>query len=259
MPRYSAEDLRSLLRRRKTATLPELKSALGTDVDMTVFRKLAELSYRTSYSHGGRYYTIDEVARFDEQGLWSHRSVWFSRYGTLLATLEALIATADAGYFAHELKDSLHVEVKAPLLRLVNDKRLVREKVSGLYLYCSSDVRVRTRQLELRESHELEGGTGGEDRAGTTLTDEVKAAIILFFSLLDEQQRRLFAGLEALQFEASDRWIAELLGVHVQTVAKGREAIMGGDVLMGRSRRPGGGRKPTEKKRPRSSRTSKPS
>ena len=71
MARYPAEDLRSLLRKRKTATLPELKSALGTDVDMTVFRKLAELSYRSSYSHGGRYYTIDEVARFDEQGLHS--------------------------------------------------------------------------------------------------------------------------------------------------------------------------------------------
>ena len=258
MARYAAERLRFLLRKRKTATLPELKRALGTDVDMTVFRKLAELSYRTSYSHGGRYYTIDEVARFDGQGLWSHRSVWFSRYGTLLATLETLIATADAGYFAHELKECLHVEVKAPLLRLVNDKRLAREKVSGLYLYCSSDAKVGTRQVQLRESRALEGGARGRDRDGTAFTEEVKAAIILFFSLLDEQQRRLFAGLEALQFDASDRWIAELLGVHVQTVAKGRKAIVGGDVLMQRSRQPGGGRKPTEKKRLRSSRTSKP-
>jgi len=259
MARYSAEDLRSLLRKRKTATLPELKSALGTDVDMTVFRKLAELSYRSSYSHGGRYYTIDEVARFDEQGLWSHRSVWFSRYGTLLATLETLIATADTGCFAHELKECLHVEVKAPLLRLVNDKRVARKRVSGLYLYCSPDVEVGTRQVELRGAYELEGGTRGQDRDGTALTEEVKAAIILFFSLLDEQQRRLFAGLEALQFDASDRWIAELLGVHVQTVAKGRKAIVGSDFLVNRSRRPGGGRKPTEKKRPRFSRTSKPS
>jgi hypothetical protein len=92
---------------------------------------------------------------------------------------------------------------------------------------------------------------------GSALSEEVKAAIILFFGLLDEQQRRLFAGLEALQFDVNDRWIAELLGVHVQTVAKGRKAIVGGDVLVNRSRQPGGGRRPTEKKRPRSSRTSK--
>ena len=29
---------------------------------VTVFRKLSELEYRTSYSHRGRYYTLDELA-----------------------------------------------------------------------------------------------------------------------------------------------------------------------------------------------------
>ena len=90
MTRYSRDALHALLRSRQIATLAELKTALGTDVDMTVFRKLAELSYRTSYSHGGRYYMLDGMARFNELGLWSHRAVWFSRHGTLLATLEAL-------------------------------------------------------------------------------------------------------------------------------------------------------------------------
>ncbi len=255
--RYSAKLLRALLRKRKTATLDELKQALGTNVDMTVFRKLAELVYRSSYSHGGRYYTLDEIAQFDDLGLWSHRSAWFSRYGTLLATLEVLVSTGDAGYFAHELKECLHVEVKASLLRLVNDERVVREKVSGLYLYCSPDTKMRTHQLDLRRARNGARQAASEvDSAAPT--DEVKTAIILFFSLLDDQQRRLFAGLQALQFGARDRWIADLLGVNVQTVAKGRHALLGRDILLDRSRRPGGGRKRSEKKRPRLSRTSKP-
>jgi hypothetical protein len=237
--------------------MDELKRALGTDVDMTVFRKLAELAYRSSYSHGGRYYTLDEIARFDDLGLWSHRSAWFSRYGTLLATLEALVSAADAGYFAHELQECLHVQVKASLLRLVNDERVAREKVAGLYLYCSPDAQARAQQLELRRARDG-ARAAGTDADSTGVTDEVKAAIILFFSLLDEQQRRLFAGLEALQFGARDRWIAELLGVNVQTVAKGRQALVGREILRDRSRRKGGGRKRSEKKLPRSSRTSKP-
>ena len=257
MAHYSADSLRTLLRQRKTATLDELKQALGTSVDMTVFRKLAELAYRSSYSHGGRYYTLDEIASFDDLGLWSHRSAWFSRFGTLLATLETLVGTSDAGYFAHELKECLHVEVKAPLWRLVNNGRLVREKVAGLYLYCSPDAKVRTPQLDSRRARDG-AGKGAPKADIAALTDEVKAAIILFFSLLDEQQRRLFAGLEALQFGSKDRWIAELLGVNVQTVTKGRQALLEGDILRIRSRRPGGGRKLSEKKRPRSSPTSKP-
>ncbi|MGH3281423.1 MAG: hypothetical protein ACRDNW_20115 [Trebonia sp.] len=78
----------------------DLKDALGTGAEATVFRKLAGLDYRTSYSDGGRYYTLDEIASFDALGLWSFRQVWFSRFGTLVATVEALVGAAEAGYDA---------------------------------------------------------------------------------------------------------------------------------------------------------------
>ena len=87
---YSAEALSKLLRKQKIATMPELMAALGTDARRTVFRKLRELDYRTSYSHRGCYYTLDRVAEFDEFGLWSRAGVWFSVHGTLLATAAAL-------------------------------------------------------------------------------------------------------------------------------------------------------------------------
>jgi len=83
---FSPDSLRKLLLRDKIATLPDLKRALGTDVDLTVFRKLKELDYLTSYSHGGRFYTLREIARFGADGLWSSTPAWFSRYG-ILATM----------------------------------------------------------------------------------------------------------------------------------------------------------------------------
>lgn len=57
------EPIRDLLRRTTIATMPQLKEALGTDVDMTVFRKLREIGYRTSYSDRGRYYTLEDTPR----------------------------------------------------------------------------------------------------------------------------------------------------------------------------------------------------
>ena len=39
---YSAQDLVSFLRREKIATISQLKDALGTSADATVFRKLKE-------------------------------------------------------------------------------------------------------------------------------------------------------------------------------------------------------------------------
>jgi hypothetical protein len=52
---YRADELRALLLRNRMATLDELKHALGTSVDVTVFRKLKPLGYLSSYSHRGRY------------------------------------------------------------------------------------------------------------------------------------------------------------------------------------------------------------
>jgi hypothetical protein len=53
---FRSDDLHSLLLRNKVATLDELKHALGSPVDVTVFRKLKPLDHLTSYSQRGRYY-----------------------------------------------------------------------------------------------------------------------------------------------------------------------------------------------------------
>ena len=241
---FSAGLLRRFLRIHRIATLPQLKHLLGTDADITVFRKLKELSYRTSYSHRGSFYTLDEIAAFDESGLWSFDSVWFSRHGTLVATAEVCVTQAPAGYFASELEDILHVPVKEPLLRLCEQDRLARQTVSGLYLYCAMNP--RTRQQQVRARHVLLASAAAE--SADTGTDELRAAIVLFASLLDEQQRRLYAGLESLQL-GGDRQIATLLHLDPHTVAKGRRQLLAQEVEVGRVRGVGGGRKPVEKKR----------
>ena len=83
---YRAGDLAKVFRTQKIATMAELKDVLGSSADITIFRKLTELSSRTSYSHRGRFYTLADIPDYDAWGLWSYRSVWFSQRGTLLAT-----------------------------------------------------------------------------------------------------------------------------------------------------------------------------
>jgi len=53
------------------------------------------------------------------------------------------------------------------------------------------------------------------------LPDELKAAIVLFYSLLDERQQRLYAGLEAMKVgHGGDAQVAELLDIDPGTVAR---------------------------------------
>jgi hypothetical protein len=246
-PFFLADPLRKFLRANKIATLPELKQALGTTVDTTVFRKLKELSYRSSYSHRGRYYTLVETPQFDPHGLWSFQSVWFSRWGNLVSTVETLVNGAPQGHFANELQQILHVEVKDTLLQLVEQRRLARQPVKGLFLYCSHDSAVRRRQILARQA--LSGIPGSA--SAEVSPEELKASLVLFSSLLDEQQRRLYAGLESLKFgRGGDQKLAELLQLDAHTVARGRKELLAQEVAWDRVRKPGGGRKLTEKKRP---------
>jgi hypothetical protein len=259
-PTFDSKALRRHLRRHKIATMSELKQALGTGTDLTVLRKLKTLGYRSSYTHRGAYYTLTEVPRFDDEGLWSHEGVWFSRHGTLRDTAQRFVERAAQGFFADELADALHAEVHDVLRRLTREGGVSRTEVDGRYLYTAADSHQHRRQLRMRRT------TGAvpvaaEARAVQVSPDELQAAVLLFYSLLDEQQRRVYAGLESLRLgHGGDTVLADFLALDPRTVARGRQQLLDRDVAAaGRTRRPGGGRVPTEKKRPKSSPSSKTS
>lgn len=246
---FNADTLVSLLQEQKVATMEQMKRALGTNVEMTVFRRLREIGYFSSYSHSGKYYALKSVARFDKRGLWTRQRVHFSKYGSLVDTAEHVIVDSAEGFSASELDAELQVETKGALLNLFRRGRLARETVSGLYVYCSPEAKRRREQLFGRSLAEGRGSPAGVG-AATQLNEETRAAIVLFFSMLDERQRRLYAGLESVRLgRGGDRRMSELTGMDVHTVAKGREELLSGRVASGRLRRPGGGRKALEKKR----------
>ena len=74
--RFALQPLLDLFDRLRAVTMPEMKAALGTQVDVTVFRKLATLPYQSSYSHRGAFYTLRSIPRFNAQGLWCCRGAW---------------------------------------------------------------------------------------------------------------------------------------------------------------------------------------
>jgi hypothetical protein len=245
---FHSATLRAHLRKHKIADLSQLKRVLGTDTSLTVFRKLKPLHPITSYTHRGRFYPLAEIANFGERGLWSHQAVWFSRHGTLLATVEATVNSSPNGFYARELADLLHAEVHEPLRHLVQQQRLSRIEVDGQFLYTASDSADRRRQTLSRQSAQTVPLAVGTDALPVS-PHELKAAILLFHALLDEQQRRLFAGLESMRLgHGGDQLVAGFLGLDAHTVARGRQQLLDQDVVSDRTRRIGGGRPPQEKK-----------
>lgn len=249
--RFEARNLVTVLQERKVATIRELKTALGTQIDMTVFRKLREIEYCTSYSHRGKFYALKAVARFDARGLWTCREAHFSRFGSLVDTAEHFVVVSDRGLQAAELSAELRVQAKEGLLALSRQGRVVRKLMGGCYVYFSPDPDTRRQQVLGRQLPDAHNPFVSLWDPSAENPEEARAAIVLFISALNEKQRRLYAGLESLRLgRGGDRRIAELTGMDVHTVAKGRRELQSGK-LDRRIRRPGGGRRVVEKKSPR--------
>mgnify|MGYP001571242516 CR=1 FL=1 len=157
-PAADAPDvLRERFQRHPVADLPELCRAVSAS-GRTVFRVLGRIGYHSSYNHAGRYYTIEGIPRFDEDGLWFHEDIGFSTRGTLRATVEALVQKAAAGCTHEELSRLLRLRVHDPLRSLVQAGRLGRERIDALYVYVSASASTRA-QLQQRRGLEATAAT----------------------------------------------------------------------------------------------------
>ena len=121
--------IKNLFNSNKIATIDEVKAIAGSTSTMTIYRALSRLGYLSSYSHRGRFYTLPEIPDFNQNGIWSCRSVMFSQHGNLLETAALIVQRSDEGFIASELESLLQVEVKHVLLRLLQRKKISRSKL----------------------------------------------------------------------------------------------------------------------------------
>ena len=231
---YPVNQLEKQFERQIVLDMIEMKSILGTDVDMTVYRNLKRLHYISSYSDAGKYYSLRILARFNHWGLWHYRDVHFSEKGTLKNTLLYLLEQSEEGYLAKELQTILEVPPHNALLALCRNDQIKREQVGNNYVYFHPDkisVQLPRRKQEVFQAVSTYGECLG-----------------LFLKGLNEKQLRLYAGLESIEIGyGGDKAVSEKLGINEKTVARGRIELLTRDIDFSRIRKVGAGRQPVKK------------
>jgi hypothetical protein len=146
----SSTALLTFFKKNQVATLTELFTVLHTKSRMSVFRRLRDLNYLSSYTHTGRYYTIPTVIHFDDNDLWFGEGVGFSKAGNLKETIKQFVTQSAAGKTHDELETQLNVRVHNTLLDLVRANKIARKTVQSVYLYLSIDSQFAESQLAQR-------------------------------------------------------------------------------------------------------------
>lgn len=223
---FSAVTVEAVLRRLGVATVPQLVEALGRPSKRTVFRKLRELDTLSSYTHNGQYHALRDSASFDETGIWVHGEIRFSVHGTLRATLVALTEDAPHGLSGPELDEIVGVRSAGVVRDLVRTGRLSCVEVDGLSMYCAVDPAEQQRPVSGRSASQ-EPLLKLPRKPNLLL----RLATRRFFSVLDEQQQRAFAGLVSTMYgPAGDRIAAKCLRMSPEAIAECRRELESGPV-----------------------------
>ncbi len=135
----------------KVVTIGDLKNTLNTEYSMTVFRYLKEIGYLSSNNNAGKFYTLPNIPRFDEYGLWHYEAASFSRFGTLKSTISSLIDGSCEGFSHGELKQLLRCRVQNTLNDLITSNVISREFINGLFVYTSADRGKAAEQISQRD------------------------------------------------------------------------------------------------------------
>jgi hypothetical protein len=149
---HQTRRIRDMFRKVPVVLMSDLERTVAPRSRRSLFRDLSTLGYLSSYTHTGRYYTLVSIPEFDADGLWRFQGVGFSRAGTLKATVQHMVELSETGRTQHELQLRLGTRVHNPLLDLVEQRKLGRERVDDEYVYTAAKRGRAKLQLERRRS-----------------------------------------------------------------------------------------------------------
>ena len=173
-PQKETETLKGFHRLR-IMTVSQLVGNLECSIP-TVRNRLKSWEALTSYNRNGRYYALSDVAKFDENGLWKYKGVFFSRHGTLKATVRQLVASSPAGLDARQIAKLVGLPARSFMAQLKKIPRLRREKHEKRFVYyCDEeDVYRSQRAQRIRESKGKPEELPSDTEAIFVLVDRIK-------------------------------------------------------------------------------------
>jgi len=139
------------LEKSKVFNIEDLTSLLTCSV-LNARLKLKQWQAYTSYNQNGRYYTLPQIPRFNDYGLWHYKNIAFSRHGNLKKTVIHLVETSSAGFSGKQLGEVLGLSPRSFLHHFRNCPGIHREKHDGVFIYFSDIEQVYEKQLQERKS-----------------------------------------------------------------------------------------------------------
>ncbi len=143
-------------RMKKVMTIEELTLRLKCST-ITARRFLKRTESFTSINKNAKYYTLPTIPRFDSNGLWNYKGIFFSQRGNLTQTVVYLIQHSAAGLSADEIEKMVGLADNSSFVSTFKHLNAVKREViggkgTGRYIYFAQSQAVYLRQHTQRHA-----------------------------------------------------------------------------------------------------------
>ncbi len=143
------ELLNKFIQTKKAVTIDELSPHVPHCIK-TIRRDIKELNGITSYTHRGKYITLQNIPAFDRNGIWFYRDIGFTKYRNSLDLIVNLINNSEKSYTKAELEDIMKIQISKQIQILLKQNRLQRVKLGAKYCYLSEELaRNKKRKMQI--------------------------------------------------------------------------------------------------------------
>jgi hypothetical protein len=147
--------LSKLLKENICLTIEELRKSLNYSI-ISVRMFLKEIGYYSSFTHNSKWYTLQSIPAFDENGLWFYNKIGFSKHGNLTQTIIYFVNKSPHGLSAKKIYEIISMPCHAILNTMYKKDQIDRINTKSGFVYISKEELKREQQacliLQSKES-----------------------------------------------------------------------------------------------------------
>jgi hypothetical protein len=125
--------------------------------EVTLRRDIRQIKGITSYTHQGRFITLKDIPKFDNNGIWFYRKVGFTKYKNSLELIVHLINNTREGLSREQIQEILKIQIYQQIQTLLKRNELYRSKVGNKYIYLPEELaKNQKKRLQLLNANNIE-------------------------------------------------------------------------------------------------------
>ena len=142
-------------KKKKIVTLKQFSDYFNCSI-RTAQRRLKIFKVFRSYNKNSAYFVLHNIPKFDKNGLWKYKGIFFSKHGILKQAIIHLVANSEMGLDAYEIGKTVELSSRSFISHFQNIPGLCKEKFKNKFIYFSDKKSIcekqkRKRKLMLKE------------------------------------------------------------------------------------------------------------